>query len=98
MTEKVSRASTRATTPRRGSQTLRPPGAEMAFCGQTDWALRTLRKSLELGYSIYPAMDTNPLFEAVRRDPRYAELRDAAIRYRDQLNTKLLEIDALLMK
>ena len=65
----------------------------MASCGHNDRTLRLLRLSLERGYSIYPAMDLNPMFAAVRSDPRWDALRREAIRYRDDLNATLAQID-----
>ena len=62
-------------------------------CGDIDRAFRLLRRSLENGYSISPAMDMNPIFQPLRADPRWAELRADAIRYRDKLNAELLKID-----
>ncbi|MGH9457040.1 MAG: protein kinase domain-containing protein [Thermoanaerobaculia bacterium] len=66
---------------------------EIAYCGDSDGAFRLLRRSLDGGYSIYPAMDSNPLFESLRRDPRWGELRSAAIRYHRDIGAQLLKID-----
>jgi eukaryotic-like serine/threonine-protein kinase len=37
-------------------------------------ALATLRKALERGYQDFPALDSNPYLERVRKDPRYRQL------------------------
>jgi serine/threonine protein kinase len=63
------------------------------FCGENQRALRILRKSLEMGYSIHPPIDTDPLFESLRKEPGFAELRVAAIRYRDRISAELAQIE-----
>ena len=63
------------------------------FCGENKRALRILRKSMERGYSIHPPIDTDPLFESLRKEPGFPELRAAAIRYRERLNAELAEIE-----
>jgi TolB-like protein/tRNA A-37 threonylcarbamoyl transferase component Bud32 len=52
----------------------------LAFSGYPDGALRLLRKAVEGNYLCYPAMDSDPLFDSIRRDPRFAAIRDEAIR------------------
>ena len=72
--------------------------SEVAYCGDAGGALRLLRRALDGGYSIYPAMDTNPFFESLRRDPRWAAVRADAIRYRDELNAQLLAVDRAALR
>ena len=52
---------------------------DFAFCGQVEGALRQLRKAIQGNYCSYPAMDKDPVFDAIRRRPEYAELRAAAV-------------------
>ena len=68
-------------------------GEIMALCGEKERAFRFLRRSLDGGYSIYPAMDGSALLASLRDDPRWSDLRGDAIRYRDRINAQLLEID-----
>ena len=52
----------------------------LAFGGYREGALRLLRKSVETNFLSYPAMDTNPLFDSIRKDPEFAAVRAEAIR------------------
>ncbi len=65
----------------------------MAYCGENERALRLLRKALELNYSIYPAMDSDPLLEPLRRHPEFLELRAAAIRHHEKVAAELKQIE-----
>ena len=65
----------------------------LSYCGQTDAALRQLRKAIEGNYCSYPAMDQDPLFDSVRQDQKFSELRQAGIQcqqcflsHREQVN------------
>ena len=51
----------------------------LAFGGYREPALRLLRKSVENNFLSYPAMDTNPLFDSIRKDPEFAAIRAEAI-------------------
>jgi hypothetical protein len=80
------------------SETMYLMTTDLAFCGDADGTIRVLRESLNKGYSIYPVMDTNPLFDKLRGDPRWAELRTAAIRYYERVNAQLREVDEAARK
>ena len=54
--------------------------AIMASSGYPGPALRLLRKGVERNYLSYPAMDHDPLFESIRKDPEFAAIRAEAIR------------------
>jgi serine/threonine protein kinase len=54
--------------------------AIMASSGYPGAALRLLRKSVEGNYLSYPAMDNDPLFASIRKDPEFAAIRAEAIR------------------
>ena len=54
-------------------------GAELAFCGQRDAALRLLRRAVQENYLAYPAMDKDPLLEKIRNSSEFAEIRALAI-------------------
>jgi tetratricopeptide (TPR) repeat protein len=49
----------------------------LAYCGQTDAALRWLKRAIAGNYCSYPAMDTIPFFASIRSNPEFAELRAA---------------------
>ena len=51
----------------------------LAFCGQSDAALRELGKAVKANYCSYPAMDKDPLFDSIRQRREFATLRQAGI-------------------
>jgi DNA-binding winged helix-turn-helix (wHTH) protein/TolB-like protein len=51
----------------------------LSFCGQSDAALRQLRKAITGKYCSWPAMQNDPLFDPIRQRPEFGELRQAAI-------------------
>ena len=51
----------------------------LAYCGQTDAALRMLKLAVERNYCAYPAMDHDPFFDQLRTNPNFEEIRRAAI-------------------
>jgi serine/threonine protein kinase len=53
--------------------------SHLAYCGQTEAALRMLRRAIEGNYCSYPAMDSDPLFANIRHKPEFAEVRSTAI-------------------
>ena len=57
----------------------------MAYCGNTEMALRMLRKSVEDNYLASPAMDRDPLFEKIRSTPEFAAIRGLAVEKQKQL-------------
>jgi DNA-binding winged helix-turn-helix (wHTH) protein/TolB-like protein len=50
----------------------------LAYCGQTDAALRMLELAIDGNYCSYPTMDRDPLFEKLRNNPSFAKIRAAA--------------------
>ncbi len=52
----------------------------LAFAGYRDGALRLLRLAVDGNYLAYPAMDKDPLFDPVRKDPEFVAIRAEAIR------------------
>lgn len=54
------------------------------FCGQKTAALRMLRRAVESHYCGYPAMDKEPLFNGIRREPEFAEIRSAAMQCQNE--------------
>jgi eukaryotic-like serine/threonine-protein kinase len=54
-------------------------GAQDAFCGVRQNALRMLRVAVEKNYCAYPAMDTDPFFADLRGLPEFAAIRSAGI-------------------
>jgi serine/threonine protein kinase len=53
--------------------------AHLAYIGQTDAALPLLKLAVERGYCAYPAIDSDPLFTAIRERPEFAEIRSNAV-------------------
>jgi hypothetical protein len=43
-------------------------------------SLRLLRSAVDGNFLCYPAMDNDPLFDSVRKDPEFAAIRGEAIR------------------
>jgi eukaryotic-like serine/threonine-protein kinase len=52
----------------------------LALNGYRDAALRLLRKAVEGNYLCYPAMDYEPLFNSIQKDPEFAAIRAEAIK------------------
>jgi DNA-binding winged helix-turn-helix (wHTH) protein/serine/threonine protein kinase/tetratricopeptide (TPR) repeat protein len=49
--------------------------ANLAYCGQTEQAVRLLKLAIQGKYCSYPAMDSDPFFASVRVLPEFAEIR-----------------------
>ncbi len=52
----------------------------LAFGGYREPALRLLRKAVENNYLCEPAMETDPLFDSIRKDPEFQAIRAEATR------------------
>ncbi|MEX0880753.1 MAG: protein kinase [Thermoanaerobaculia bacterium] len=52
----------------------------LAHAGYGDGALRLLRAAVEDNYLCHQAMDKDPLFDSVRKDPEFAAIRTESIR------------------
>jgi len=50
----------------------------VADVGEQELALRLLRRSVEMGWSPYPAIDTEPAFAAMRDRPEFRQIRQMA--------------------
>ncbi len=57
--------------------------AHLAYCGQSEAALRILKETIQGGYCSYPAIDSDPLFASLRGKREFAEIRSAAIACRN---------------
>src|SRR5262249_35971278 len=53
--------------------------AHLAYCGQTEPALRMLDSAVRANYCSYPAMDSDPLLANLRGQARFAEIRSRPI-------------------
>lgn len=51
----------------------------LAYCGQTDAALRMLKLAIERNYCSYTTLDKDPFFAQLRTNPEFARVRQAAI-------------------
>ncbi|HEV8385873.1 MAG TPA: hypothetical protein VGQ11_13465, partial [Candidatus Acidoferrales bacterium] len=59
-------------------------GATLATCGMHEEALRLLRGAVQGGYCSFPAVDTEPMWDSVRKTPEFAEIRKEAMACRDR--------------
>lgn len=57
--------------------------AHLAYCGQTDAALKMLKTTIDENYCSYPAIDRDPLFDKIRNTPGFAKVRSAAFACHD---------------
>ena len=53
--------------------------AHLAYSGQTDTALSMLKRTIEMGYCSYPAIDSDPLFANLRARSEFKEIRAAGV-------------------
>src|SRR5262249_6012453 len=53
--------------------------AHLAYCGRAAESLRWLKLAIDGNYCSYPAMDRDPFFDKIRRDPEFVKLRQAGI-------------------
>jgi TolB-like protein len=60
-------------------------GARLTACGYHEPGLRLLRQAMTGHFSIYPAMDRDPFFDAVRKDAGFDALRAEAIARQKEL-------------
>ena len=51
----------------------------LAYCGQEDAAMRWLKTAIDHGYCSYPAMDSDPLFAALRTNGKFQKVRLAGM-------------------
>ena len=61
----------------------------VASCGNDDLAIRLYRELTVRRYSIYPAIDRDPLLQRLRQHPAYAAMREEAIRMHEQLAAEI---------
>jgi tetratricopeptide (TPR) repeat protein len=57
----------------------------LAYIGRGDAALQQLRSAVHGNYCSYPALDTDPIFDPVRQNGQFSELRVAAIQCQQKL-------------
>ena len=60
----------------------------LAAAGYGPEALRVLRSAVEANYVAYPAMDRNPSFDSIRKDPEFETIRAEAIRKQKEFLAK----------
>jgi hypothetical protein len=60
-----------------------------SWAGQTEPALRLLRRAIVNNYCSYPVMDSDPFLANVRRLPAYRELRQAGITCRENFRSHM---------
>ena len=51
----------------------------LAYCRQTNAALRMLKTAIDHHYCSYPAMDNDPFFDRLRKNPQFQKLRNAGL-------------------
>jgi DNA-binding winged helix-turn-helix (wHTH) protein/TolB-like protein len=61
----------------------------LAFCRQTNAAIRILKVAIDRNYCSFPAMDKDPFFDGLRANAQFQKLRQAGIAcHRDFLNNR----------
>ncbi len=70
----------------------------LAFCGQSEAALRQLSKAIKGNYCSYPAMDNDPLFDSLRQRSEFAELRQSGIECQINFLNHRKHVDASLKR
>jgi DNA-binding winged helix-turn-helix (wHTH) protein len=60
-----------------------------SWAGQTEAALRLLRRAIANNYCSYPVMDSDPFLANVRRLPEYQELREVGIACRENFRVHM---------
>lgn len=60
-----------------------------SYAGQTEAALRLLRRAIVNNYCSHPVMDSDPFLANVRRLPEYKELRQAGIACRESFRSQM---------
>jgi DNA-binding winged helix-turn-helix (wHTH) protein/TolB-like protein len=55
----------------------------LAYCGQTDAALKMLKVAIDGNHCSYPTVDHDPLFDKIRNTSAFAKVREAAIACHD---------------
>ncbi len=63
-------------------------GALLAYCGQKDAALRSLRRAVEKNYCAYTALQTDPLLVSLRGTPEFSDLLALAKQCQDKFLTQ----------
>ncbi|WP_109484321.1 winged helix-turn-helix domain-containing protein [Occallatibacter savannae] len=51
----------------------------LAYCGQTEAALRMLKIAIDRHYCSFPTVDKDPFFDRLRNNPQFQKLRSAAM-------------------
>jgi hypothetical protein len=52
--------------------------SHLAYCGESAYAVRMLRSAIDGHYCSYPALDLDPLFDKIRHNPEFLQLRQSA--------------------
>jgi DNA-binding winged helix-turn-helix (wHTH) protein/TolB-like protein/tetratricopeptide (TPR) repeat protein len=78
----------------RDPEVLYLSAAGLSYSHQTDAALRQLRKAIHGNHCSYPDMDKEPMFDAIRRRPEFAQLRQAGIECQSRFVSARQRIDA----
>jgi len=60
-----------------------------SWAGQTEAALRLLRRAIANSYCSYPVIDSDPFLANIRRLPEYKELRQAGMACRDNFRSHM---------
>jgi len=60
-----------------------------SWAGQTEPALRLLRRAISNNFCSYPVMDSDPFLANVRKLPEYPKLREAGIACRENFRTEM---------
>jgi DNA-binding winged helix-turn-helix (wHTH) protein len=62
-----------------------------SWAGQTEPALRLLRRAISNSYCSYPVIDSDPFFANIRQLPEYKQLRESGIACRNSFRAQMLD-------
>ena len=62
-----------------------------SWAGQTEPALRLLRRAIANSYCSYPVIDSDPFLANVRKRPEFAKLRQSAVACRGNFRARMQE-------
>ena len=78
----------------RDTEDMYETATALGFANQSAAAIRILRLAIAHGYCSYPAIDNDPLFDSVRKQPGFQELRQKAIACQQDFLAERRKIDA----
>jgi tetratricopeptide (TPR) repeat protein len=78
----------------RDTEDMYETATALSFANQSASAIRILRMAITHGYCSYPAIDSDPLLDSIRKQPEFQELRQQAIACQQEFLAERQKIDA----